>query len=113
MAATVPGKSPRRSDRQQAGFPSTQLPTGGLEFLDLDASCAALVSIRLSSAGSAGRDWLEIDPKSIGGRWQPCIDVSQVRQLAQAERAVVEDCVNAVGVDPNTASAPLLHPVEL
>src|SRR5258707_10386652 len=45
-------------------------------------------------------------PKSIGvGQYQH--DVSQTK-LARSLDAVVEDCVNAVGVDVNTASAPLL-----
>ena len=49
---------------------------------------------------------VKIEPKSIGvGQYQH--DVSQ-HQLARALDAVVEDCVNAVGVDVNTASAPLL-----
>ena len=49
---------------------------------------------------------VKIDPKSIGvGQYQH--DVNQ-SQLARALDAVVEDCVNAVGVDVNTASAPLL-----
>jgi uncharacterized protein len=49
---------------------------------------------------------VKIDPKSIGvGQYQH--DVSQTR-LAKALNGVVEDCVNAVGVDVNTASAPLL-----
>lgn len=49
---------------------------------------------------------VKIDPKSIGvGQYQH--DVSQ-SQLAKKLDAVVEDCVNAVGVDLNTASVPLL-----
>jgi uncharacterized protein len=49
---------------------------------------------------------VKIDPKSIGvGQYQH--DVMQT-QLAKSLLAVVEDCVNAVGVDVNTASAPLL-----
>ncbi len=49
---------------------------------------------------------VKIDPKSIGvGQYQH--DVGQF-QLARMLDAVVEDCVNAVGVDVNTASAPLL-----
>ncbi|HEY0666391.1 MAG TPA: Tex family protein [Gallionella sp.] len=49
---------------------------------------------------------VKIDPKSIGvGQYQH--DVGQF-QLARSLDAVVEDCVNAVGVDVNTASAPLL-----
>jgi uncharacterized protein len=49
---------------------------------------------------------VRIDPKAIGvGQYQH--DVSQIR-LAQQLDAIVEDCVNAVGADANTASAPLL-----
>src|SRR5690606_9827212 len=49
---------------------------------------------------------VKIDPKSIGvGQYQH--DVSQTK-LARSLDAVVEDCVNAVGVDVNTASVPLL-----
>lgn len=49
---------------------------------------------------------VKIDPKSIGvGQYQH--DISEVK-LARSLDAVVEDCVNGVGVDINTASAPLL-----
>ena len=49
---------------------------------------------------------VRIEPKAIGvGQYQH--DVSQA-QLARKLDAVVEDCVNAVGADVNTASAPLL-----
>ena len=49
---------------------------------------------------------VKIDPKAIGvGQYQH--DVNQ-RELARSLDAVVEDCVNAVGVDVNTASAALL-----
>ena len=49
---------------------------------------------------------VKIDPKSIGvGQYQH--DVSEAK-LSRSLDAVVEDCVNAVGVDVNTASAPLL-----
>jgi len=52
---------------------------------------------------------VKIEPKAIGvGQYQH--DVNQV-QLAKGLDAVVEDCVNAVGVDLNTASAPLLSRV--
>src|SRR5690606_29744528 len=52
---------------------------------------------------------VKIDPKSIGvGQYQH--DVSEVK-LSRSLDAVVEDCVNAVGVDVNTASAPLLSRV--
>jgi len=49
---------------------------------------------------------VKIDPKSIGvGQYQH--DISETK-LSRSLDAVVEDCVNAVGVDANTASAPLL-----
>ena len=52
---------------------------------------------------------MKIDPKSIGvGQYQH--DVNQ-SELARTLDAVVEDCVNSVGVDLNTASAPLLSRV--
>ncbi|HEY3732453.1 MAG TPA: Tex family protein [Streptosporangiaceae bacterium] len=52
---------------------------------------------------------VKIDPKSIGvGQYQH--DLSEVK-LSRSLDAVVEDCVNAVGVDVNTASAPLLSRV--
>jgi uncharacterized protein len=52
---------------------------------------------------------VKVDPKSIGvGQYQH--DVAQT-QLARSLDAVVEDCVNAVGVDVNTASLPLLERV--
>ena len=52
---------------------------------------------------------VKVDPKSIGvGQYQH--DVAQT-QLARSLDAVVEDCVNAVGVDVNTASPPLLERV--
>jgi protein Tex len=52
---------------------------------------------------------VKIEPKSIGvGQYQH--DVNQM-QLAKKLDAAVEDCVNSVGVDVNTASAPLLSRV--
>ncbi len=55
------------------------------------------------------RDRVKIDPKSIGvGQYQH--DVNQ-SEMAKTLDAVVEDCVNSVGVDLNTASAPLLSRV--
>ncbi|WES89885.1 MULTISPECIES: Tex family protein [Dickeya] len=76
-----------------------------LEFPDLDVSLRGAVSIarRLQDPLS---ELVKIDPKSIGvGQYQH--DVSQT-QLAKKLDAVVEDCVNAVGVDLNTASVALL-----
>ncbi|GAL05731.1 transcription accessory protein [Photobacterium aphoticum] len=75
------------------------------EFPNLDVSLRGAVSIgrRLQDPLA---ELVKIDPKSIGvGQYQH--DVSQ-SMLAKRLDAVVEDCVNAVGVDVNTASAALL-----
>jgi uncharacterized protein len=75
------------------------------EFPDLDVSLRGAVSIARRLQDPLA-ELVKIDPKSIGvGQYQH--DVNQSR-LADALGAVVEDCVNAVGVDVNTASAPLL-----
>jgi uncharacterized protein len=79
-------------------FASKELP-------DLDVSIRGAVSIARRLQDPLA-ELVKIDPKSIGvGQYQH--DVSQT-QLARSLDAVVEDCVNAVGVDVNTASAPLL-----
>ncbi|MBI5007264.1 MAG: RNA-binding transcriptional accessory protein [Nitrosomonadales bacterium] len=79
-------------------FASRELP-------ELDVSLRGAVSIARRLQDPLA-ELVKIDPKSIGvGQYQH--DVSQV-QLARSLDAVVEDCVNAVGVDVNTASAPLL-----
>ncbi len=75
------------------------------EFPNLDVTYRGAVSIgrRLQDPLA---ELIKIDPKSIGvGQYQH--DVNQSR-LSRALRAVMEDCVNAVGVDINTASTPLL-----
>ena len=75
------------------------------EFPDLDVSLRGAVSIARRLQDPLA-ELVKIDPKSIGvGQYQH--DVNQVK-LAHALVARVEDCVNAVGVDVNTASAPLL-----
>ncbi|WP_291991040.1 Tex family protein [Candidatus Accumulibacter sp. ACC007] len=75
------------------------------EFPDVDVSLRGAVSIARRLQDPLA-ELVKIDPKSIGvGQYQH--DVSQTR-LAKALDAVVEDCVNAVGVDVNTASVPLL-----
>lgn len=75
------------------------------EFPDLDVSLRGAVSIARRLQDPLA-ELVKIDPKSIGvGQYQH--DVNQT-QLAKSLDAVVEDCVNAVGVDVNTASAPLL-----
>jgi len=75
------------------------------EFPELDVSLRGAVSIARRLQDPLA-ELVKIDPKSIGvGQYQH--DVSQTR-LARQLDAVVEDCVNAVGVDINTASAALL-----
>ena len=75
------------------------------EFPDLDVSYRGGVSIARRLQDPLA-ELVKIDPKSIGvGQYQH--DVNQVK-LARSLDAVVEDCVNAVGVDVNMASAALL-----
>ena len=75
------------------------------EFPDLDVSLRGAVSIARRLQDPLA-ELVKIDPKSIGvGQYQH--DVNQTK-LARSLDAVVEDCVNAVGVDVNTASAALL-----
>ncbi|WP_334159051.1 Tex family protein [Oryzomicrobium sp.] len=75
------------------------------EFPDLDVSLRGAVSIARRLQDPLA-ELVKIEPKSIGvGQYQH--DVSQSK-LAKSLDAVVEDCVNAVGVDVNTASVPLL-----
>lgn len=78
------------------------------EFPDLDVSLRGAVSIARRLQDPLA-ELVKIDPKSIGvGQYQH--DVNQV-QLARMLDTVVEDCVNAVGVDVNTASVALLKQV--
>jgi uncharacterized protein len=75
------------------------------EFPDLDVSLRGAVSIARRLQDPLA-ELVKIDPKSIGvGQYQH--DVNQGK-LARSLDAVVEDCVNSVGVDVNMASAPLL-----
>ena len=75
------------------------------EFPDLDVTIRGAISIARRLQDPLA-ELVKLDPKSIGvGQYQH--DVSQVR-LSKSLDAVVEDCVNAVGVEVNTASAPLL-----
>lgn len=76
------------------------------ELPDLDVSLRGAVSIARRLQDPLA-ELVKIEPKAIGvGQYQH--DVSQTR-LARSLDAVVEDCVNAVGVDVNTASASLLR----
>ena len=75
------------------------------EFPELDVSLRGAVSIARRLQDPLA-ELVKIDPKAIGvGQYQH--DVNQ-RGLARTLDATVEDCVNAVGVDANTASVPLL-----
>ena len=78
------------------------------EFPDLDVSIRGAVSIARRLQDPLA-ELVKIEPKAIGvGQYQH--DVSQ-SMLSQSLEAVVEDCVNGVGVDLNMASAPLLTQV--
>jgi uncharacterized protein len=78
------------------------------ELPDLDVSLRGAVSIARRVQDPLA-ELVKIEPKSIGvGQYQH--DVNQA-ELARTLAAVVEDCVNAVGVDLNTASVPLLAQV--
>ena len=82
-------------------FASKELP-------ELDVSLRGAVSIARRLQDPLA-ELVKIEPKSIGvGQYQH--DVNQ-SELARSLDAVVEDCVNSVGVDLNTASAPLLSRV--
>jgi len=81
-----------------SAFASEELPD-----LDVTLRGAASIARRLQDPLA---ELVKIDPKAIGvGQYQHDLGESK---LARSLDAVVEDCVNAVGVDANTASAPLL-----
>ncbi|WP_371102906.1 Tex family protein, partial [Streptomyces sp. PU_AKi4] len=81
-----------------SAFASQELP-------DMDVSLRGAVSIARRLQDPLA-ELVKIDPKSIGvGQYQH--DLSEAK-LSRSLDAVVEDCVNGVGVDVNTASAPLL-----
>ncbi len=83
-------------------------PLAAKEFPDFDVNLRSAVSIARRLQDPLA-ELVKIDPKSIGvGQYQH--DMPEKR-LSQALDGVVEDCVNAVGVDVNTASAPLLSRV--
>ncbi|MFD9541774.1 Tex family protein [Streptomyces sp. NPDC060022] len=84
-----------------SAFASQELP-------DMDVSLRGAVSIARRLQDPLA-ELVKIDPKSIGvGQYQH--DLSEMK-LSRSLDAVVEDCVNGVGVDVNTASAPLLSRV--
>ncbi len=80
-------------------------PLAAKEFPDYDVSLRSAVSIARRLQDPLA-ELVKIDPKAIGvGQYQHDMPPAQ---LSSALDGVVEDCVNAVGVDLNTASAPLL-----
>ncbi len=108
MLAQMPatGKKPTKVIVSEAGasvYSASEL--AAKEFPNLDVSLRGAVSIARRLQDPLA-ELVKIDPKSIGvGQYQH--DVDQGR-LGRSLDAVVEDAVNAVGVDLNTASAPLL-----
>ncbi|MBK1719412.1 Tex family protein [Thiocystis violacea] len=87
-------------------YSASELASKELPELDVSLRGAVSIARRLQDPLA---ELVKIEPKAIGiGQYQH--DVNQSR-LARALNAVVEDCVNAVGVDLNTASVPLLAQV--
>ncbi len=109
LIKALPGRKPQKLIVSEAGasvYSASEL--GAREFPDLDVSLRGAVSIARRLQDPLA-ELVKIDPKSIGvGQYQH--DVDQTR-LGRALDARVEDCVNAVGVDVNTASGALLSRV--
>ncbi|EEY05565.1 RNA-binding S1 domain-containing protein [Brucella pinnipedialis M163/99/10] len=106
MLSDMPAPKPLKVIVSEAGASVySASETAAAEFPQLDVSLRGAVSIARRLQDPLA-ELVKIEPKSIGvGQYQH--DVDQVR-LARALDAVVEDAVNAVGVDLNTASASLL-----
>jgi len=106
LLALLPGEKPVKVIVSEAGasvYSASEL--AAREFPDLDVSLRGAVSIARRLQDPLA-ELVKIEPKAIGvGQYQH--DVDQHR-LAKSLDAVVEDAVNGVGVDLNTASAPLL-----
>ncbi len=106
LIAAVPGNKPTKVVVSEAGasvYSASELAAA--EFPDLDVSLRGAVSIARRLQDPLA-ELVKIEPKSIGvGQYQHDVDAFR---LARSLDAVVEDAVNAVGVDLNTASAPLL-----
>ncbi|PWK82104.1 Tex family protein [Fulvimonas soli] len=106
LAKTHPGRKLAKIVVSEAGasvYSASEL--AAREFPELDVSLRGAVSIARRLQDPLA-ELVKIEPKAIGvGQYQH--DVNQVK-LARALDAKVEDCVNAVGVDVNTASAALL-----
>ncbi len=106
MIARLPGTKPTKAIVSEAGASVYSASAqAAAEFPNLDVSLRGAVSIARRLQDPLA-ELVKIEPKSIGvGQYQH--DVDQYR-LGRSLEAVVEDAVNAVGVDLNTASAPLL-----
>ena len=109
LLAVLPGEKPVKVIVSEAGasvYSASEL--AAKEFPDLDVSLRGAVSIARRLQDPLA-ELVKIEPKAIGvGQYQHDVDQSRLgRSLAE----VVEDAVNAVGVDLNTASAPLLAQV--
>ena len=106
LLAELPAPKPTKVIVSEAGasvYSASALAAA--EFPDLDVSLRGAVSIARRLQDPLA-ELVKIEPKSIGvGQYQH--DVDQAK-LSRSLDAVVEDAVNAVGVDLNTASAPLL-----
>jgi uncharacterized protein len=109
MLAELPGTKPTKVIVSEAGASVySASATAAAEFPNLDVSLRGAVSIARRLQDPLA-ELVKIEPKSIGvGQYQH--DVDQ-QKLSRSLDAVVEDAVNAVGVDLNTASAPLLSRV--
>ena len=109
VQASLKTQAPQRIIVSEAGasiYSASALAAA--EFPDLDVSYRGAVSIARRLQDPLA-ELVKIEPKAIGvGQYQH--DVSQVQLIRKLDN-VVEDCVNNVGVDLNTASAPLLERV--
>lgn len=106
MLAQMPAPKPTKVIVSEAGASVySASETAAAEFPDLDVSLRGAVSIARRLQDPLA-ELVKIEPKSIGvGQYQHDVDQSK---LSRSLDAVVEDAVNAVGVDLNTASASLL-----
>ena len=109
MLANLPGTKPTKVIVSEAGasiYSASQAAAD--EFPGLDVSLRGAVSIARRLQDPLA-ELVKIEPKSIGvGQYQHDVDQNK---LSRSLEAVVEDAVNAVGVDLNMASAPLLSRV--
>ncbi len=109
LISNLPGTKPQKVVVSEAGASVySASETAAKEFPDLDVSLRGAVSIARRLQDPLA-ELVKIEPKSIGvGQYQHDVDQGH---LARSLDAVVEDAVNAVGVDLNTASVPLLSRV--